>query len=65
MTVLCLCVSSIFDPDFISLGKFDYVFLRNMLIYFDKQTKEKAKKILESMRKDPARPLFFGHADLF
>jgi chemotaxis protein methyltransferase CheR len=36
-----------------------------MLIYFDKPTKEKAKKILESMRKDSATPVFFGHADLF
>lgn len=60
-----LQTANIFDPDFKDLGRFDYVFSRNMLIYFDKPTKEKAKNILESMRKDPAIPVFFGHADLF
>jgi chemotaxis protein methyltransferase CheR len=47
------------------LGKFDFIFSRNMLIYFDYETKIKAKNILESMRKDENRALFFGHADLF
>lgn len=60
-----LQTANIFDPDFKALGSFDYVFSRNMLIYFDRPTKEKAKKILESMRKDPSTPVFFGHADLF
>jgi chemotaxis protein methyltransferase CheR len=36
-----------------------------MLIYFDKETKLKAKSILESMRKDEKNVVFFGHADLF
>ncbi len=62
---ITLKTANIFDPEFKNIGRFDYIFSRNMLIYFDKPTKEKAKKILESMRKDPAIPVFFGHADLF
>ena len=56
---------NLFDESFKSLGKFDYVFSRNMLIYFDKETKLKAKAILEDMRKDDKHDVFFGHADLF
>ncbi|MCX6076529.1 MAG: protein-glutamate O-methyltransferase CheR [Campylobacterales bacterium] len=56
---------NIFDTSFTALGKFDFVFSRNMLIYFDKDTKQKAKTILESMRKDTEHDVFFGHADLF
>jgi len=58
-------IANIFDASFTSLGKFDFVFSRNMLIYFDKETKLKAKSILESMRKDDKHKVFFGHADLF
>ena len=58
-------VMNIFEPEFTMLGKFDYIFSRNMLIYFDLPTKQKAKKILESMRKDDTKEIFFGHADLF
>ncbi|MDO8454967.1 MAG: CheR family methyltransferase [Sulfurimonas sp.] len=58
-------LTNIFDPSFTTLGKFDFVFSRNMLIYFDKETKLKAKTILESMRKDDEVGVFFGHADLF
>ncbi|MDY0117793.1 MAG: CheR family methyltransferase [Sulfurimonadaceae bacterium] len=58
-------VINIFDPSFTTLGKFDYIFSRNMLIYFDMPTKQKAKKILESIRKDTSKKIFFGHADLF
>jgi len=58
-------VANIFDPSFKNLGKFDFVFSRNMLIYFDAQTKLKAKSILESMRKSQEHDVFFGHADLF
>lgn len=57
--------SNIFDDNFKQLGKFDFVFSRNMLIYFDKPTKLKAKKILEDMRKTDKHKVFFGHADLF
>ena len=56
---------NIFEAEFTDLGKFDYVFSRNMLIYFDKETKLRAKSILEGMRKDPSVGVFFGHADLF
>ncbi|HFB54169.1 MAG TPA: protein-glutamate O-methyltransferase CheR [Sulfurimonas autotrophica] len=58
-------VANIFDDSFTRLGKFDFVFSRNMLIYFDKETKQRAKSILESMRKDDIHDVFFGHADLF
>ncbi len=58
-------IVNLFDSSFTSLGKFDFVFSRNMLIYFDKETKLKAKTILESMRKNQQHPVFFGHADLF
>ena len=56
---------NIFDAEFLNLGKFDFIFSRNMLIYFDKETKSKAKNILQSMLKEPTREIFFGHADLF
>jgi len=58
-------LANIFDTSFQDLGKFDFIFSRNMLIYFDKQTKQKAKNILESMRKNKEYDVFFGHADLF
>lgn len=58
-------IENIFDNSFKSLGKFDFVFSRNMLIYFDKATKLKAKEILESMRKTDEHEVFFGHADLY
>jgi len=58
-------VANIFDDSFTRLGKFDFVFSRNMLIYFDKETKLRAKNILESMRKDDTHDVFFGHSDLF
>lgn len=58
-------IANLFDKSFMGLGKFDFIFSRNMLIYFDKETKLKAKSILESMRKDNTHEIFFGHADLF
>lgn len=58
-------VINIFDASFRAIGKFDFVFSRNMLIYFDKETKEKAKQILEGVRKNDKYDVFFGHADLF
>lgn len=56
---------NIFDENFSSIGKFDYVFSRNMLIYFDKETKKKAKNILESVLSEKNNEIFFGHADFF
>lgn len=58
-------VANLFDSSFKSLGKFDFIFSRNMLIYFDKETKIKAKEILEGMLKNEEQEIFFGHADLF
>ncbi len=58
-------LANLFDPSFNSLGKFDFILSRNMLIYFDDETKQKAKKILESMRKNSNQKVLFGHADLF
>lgn len=58
-------IMNLFDPSFKSIGKFDFIFSRNMLIYFDQETKLKAKEILESMRKNQNQEIFFGHADLF
>ncbi|MDP2892918.1 MAG: CheR family methyltransferase [Sulfurimonas sp.] len=58
-------IVNLFDPSFSTIGKFDFIFSRNMLIYFDKETKIKAKNILESLRKNPSQEIFFGHADLF
>ncbi|MDA3909438.1 MAG: protein-glutamate O-methyltransferase CheR [Sulfurimonas sp.] len=56
-------LENLFDPSFINIGKFDFIFSRNMFIYFDKPTKIKAKNILESMRKNSEQEIFFGHAD--
>ncbi|PNV82684.1 MAG: chemotaxis protein CheR [Sulfurimonas sp.] len=58
-------VINLFDASFATIGKFDFIFSRNMLIYFDKETKLKAKEILEGLRKNPNQEIFFGHADLF
>jgi len=58
-------IANLFDSSFKTIGKFDFIFSRNMLIYFDKETKLKAKSILESMRKEDKNQIFFGHADLF
>jgi len=56
---------NIFDPALAHLGKFDYIFSRNMLIYFDQKKKAEARSILESLRRDLDTPIFYGHADLF
>ena len=56
---------NVFSQEFLDLGHFDYVFSRNMLIYFDQETKQKAKAILESMLKDKHKHVYYGHADLY
>ncbi len=58
-------LANIFDESFKRMRKFDFIMSRNMLIYFDKETKLRAKEILQSMRKDDKQEVFFGHADLF
>ncbi len=58
-------IANLFDSSFQNIGKFDFVFSRNMLIYFDKDTKLKAKSILEQRRRTEEHQVFFGHADLF
>ncbi len=57
-------VLNIFDESFKSLGKFDHIFCRNMLIYFDDETKKRAVGILKGMLKESSSKISFGHADL-
>ncbi len=56
-------VQNIFDHSIKSLGQFDFVFSRNMIIYFDKESRLEAEKALYSLLK-PGGVLFLGHADL-
>lgn len=55
---------NVFDNAFLRMGKFDVIFSRNMLIYFDDETKLKVKAIFEKMLKDSSSRIFFGHADM-
>jgi chemotaxis protein methyltransferase CheR len=57
-------VLNIFEDQFAKLPKFDYIFSRNLFIYFDDATKQKAKAILEKLLKNESSKIFFGHADL-
>ena len=57
------CVN-IFDETLKNLRKFDFIFSRNMMIYFDQETKIKAKNILQSLLKRPEESIYFGHADM-
>ena len=59
-----LYVMNIFDVKFTQLKKFDYIFSRNLFIYFDEPTKKRAASILESLLKNENSKIFFGHADL-
>lgn len=56
-------VVNIFDANFIKQQKFDFVFSRNMLIYFEKEVKERAMKIFSQLVKENGK-IFLGHADL-
>jgi chemotaxis protein methyltransferase CheR len=60
-----LKTENVFSSSFKTMGSFDFIFSRNMLIYFDMETKIKAKNILEGLLKDRNTPVYFGHADLF
>jgi chemotaxis protein methyltransferase CheR len=57
--------SNLFDSEFKKIGQFDYVLSRNMLIYFDMDTKLKASKILDERLKPGSEPVYYGHADLY
>ncbi len=55
---------NIFDQSLNNLRKFDFIFSRNMMIYFDHDTKVKAKNILKKLLKNSKEPIIFGHADM-
>ncbi len=57
------CVN-IFDESLKHLRKFDFIFSRNMMIYFDSETKIRAKNILQNLLKRADEAIFFGHADM-
>ena len=54
---------NIFEGDFLSLGSFDIIFSRNMLIYFDDAFRLKTIERFSSLLK-PQGKLFLGHADI-
>lgn len=54
---------NIFDEQLFTLGKFDIVFSRNMLIYFDESTVIRAVERLSRLAKSKETLFFFGHAD--
>ncbi len=55
---------NLFDESFSNLGKFDIVFSRNMLIYFDQETITRAIEQLKKVASSPDTLFFFGHADI-
>ncbi|MBE0492124.1 MAG: protein-glutamate O-methyltransferase CheR [Sulfurospirillum sp.] len=54
---------NIFDPAFLDLGKFDIIFSRNMLIYFDDLFRVAAMKRFYEILKPDGR-VYLGHADI-
>jgi chemotaxis methyl-accepting protein methylase len=57
------CIN-IFENEFTQLPNFDYIFSRNMLIYFDTQTRLKAQKLFTSHLVHANTEIYYGHADL-
>lgn len=55
---------NIFGDRFKSLGRFDYIFSRNLFIYFNEEEKNRAISIFCSMLNTGGN-MFFGHADIF
>lgn len=55
---------NLFSQEFEKIGRFDYILSRNMMIYFDTQTRKKAQDILHNRLKDPTTNVYYGHADL-
>lgn len=56
-------VENIFSADIMKLGTFDFVFSRNMLIYFDTESRKKASTALCHLLASEGT-LFVGHADI-
>jgi len=54
---------NIFETDFLTLGKYDIIFSRNMLIYFDDDFRLKTIERFATLLK-PEGKLFLGHADI-
>lgn len=54
---------NIFEEKLFELGKFDAVFSRNMLIYFDEATVIRAVERLGKLARNSDSLFFFGHAD--
>jgi chemotaxis protein methyltransferase CheR len=54
---------NIFDDTLFELGKFDTIFSRNMLIYFDEPTVIRAVERLGRLARNRESIFFFGHAD--
>lgn len=54
---------NIFEHSFLSIGKFDIIFSRNMLIYFDEEFRVATMKRFSQLLKDDGR-LYLGHADI-
>lgn len=55
---------NLFDPNLSVLGKFDYIFSRNMLIYFNSVKTALAIERLISLSRSSSTIFFFGHADI-
>ena len=55
---------NLFESEVFDLGKFDYLFSRNMLIYFDTIKTASAIDRLAALAKTADSLLFFGHADI-
>ncbi len=56
-------VVNIFDDECLRLGKFDIIFSRNMMIYFNNEFKQKTIQIFHKLLNENGR-LYTGHADL-
>jgi chemotaxis protein methyltransferase CheR len=54
---------NLFGPDLKRVGPFEFIFCRNLLIYFDQASRTRAEEALYSRLK-PGGYLFMGHADL-
>lgn len=54
---------NVFDEKLKNIGKFDYIFSRNMFIYFNEEERRKATNAFCSLLKEHNGYMFFGHAD--